>query len=384
MCPTPAITASRSSMPQATSSACGARTCTTTLERVSSYARSINCQTGDDGGFGGEMDEPEGVAVNAAGDVYVADRSNRRIQKFDPSGNWQRAWGKDVDTSQAGTGPEICTVAASCQGGDSGGAFGGEFQGLTGIATDSAGTVYATDQERVQKFDSSGSFLLAWGRDVVSGGGTGFEICGVAASCKLGVSWPPWRRVRQPPRYHVDAADNVYVGDANNNRIQKFADPVAPPPPDPGEAVEAGRSTRRRLTRRSPAARSRRRRRATRASSSPPPRPARPSSASSTTTPSSPAPRLRTSRSRRASTPSRSAPPTPRETPTRRRQRRAGPSRRKRSSRAGVSRQSAASAARRLTSSSPATLGPTPASVGWATTTGPRGPDTTATSKPAD
>ena len=42
---------------------------------------------------------------------------------------------------------------------------------------------------RVQKFDSNGVFLAAWGWDVISGNGqTGFEICGPADTCKAGAS----------------------------------------------------------------------------------------------------------------------------------------------------------------------------------------------------
>jgi tripartite motif-containing protein 71 len=39
----------------------------------------------------GEFDHPEGVAVNAAGDVYVVDARNRRIQQFAPRIIFSRA-----------------------------------------------------------------------------------------------------------------------------------------------------------------------------------------------------------------------------------------------------------------------------------------------------
>ena len=41
----------------------------------------------------GDFDIPKGVAVDAAGNVYVADRGNNRIQKFDSNGNLLAKWG---------------------------------------------------------------------------------------------------------------------------------------------------------------------------------------------------------------------------------------------------------------------------------------------------
>src|ERR1041385_470870 len=46
---------------------------------------------GDRGTENGKFNTPHGIAADAQGNVYVADRGNRRIQVFDAEGNFQRA-----------------------------------------------------------------------------------------------------------------------------------------------------------------------------------------------------------------------------------------------------------------------------------------------------
>src|SRR5436309_1064828 len=62
----------------------------------------------------GEFKDPSGVASDAAGNVYVADSSNFRIQKFDSSGTFILQWG-------------------------SLGSGNGQFSGTYDVATDGAG-----------------------------------------------------------------------------------------------------------------------------------------------------------------------------------------------------------------------------------------------------
>ncbi len=199
------------------------------------------CKTGETTGaaLGGELNGPTGVATDAAGNVYVADNSHNRIQKFNAMGVFERAWGEDVvSTGPGNTGNfEICVAANgdTCKTGEAAGAaLGGELNGPRGIATDAAGNVYVNDSHhnRVQKFNSLGAFERAWGEDVVATGpgnmGTGFEVC-VAANgdtCKTGLGFGafPARggELAFPDGLATDAAGNVYVGDSNHNRVQKF------------------------------------------------------------------------------------------------------------------------------------------------------------------
>jgi DNA-binding beta-propeller fold protein YncE len=131
---------------------------------------------GTSGSADGEFNDPFAVATDAAGDVYVTDTHNHRIQKFDSNGSYLTQWGT------FGSGD-------------------GEFDEPVGIATDASDNVYITDfgNNRIQKFDSNGSYLTQWG---TFGSGDGEFV--------------------HPQGVALDAAGNVYVADTANHRIQKF------------------------------------------------------------------------------------------------------------------------------------------------------------------
>jgi NHL repeat len=181
-----------------------------------------SCKGGDFGGLGAEFASPADIAGDASGNLYVTDRGNNRVQKFDSSGTFLRAWGRDVDQT-GGTGFEICTAAASCKAGVLGG-LGGELQGPKGIATDAAGNAFVANgnNHRIDKFDSAGNFLLAWGKDVVAGGGTGFEVCSTSTGCQTGSTGSLGGELFFVDGVAVDAVGIVYTIEDGNNRIQRF------------------------------------------------------------------------------------------------------------------------------------------------------------------
>jgi hypothetical protein len=187
-----------------------------------------NCLAGSVGGLGGEMNNPASVATDAAGNVYLADTNNHRIQKFDSAGTFERTWGKAVNMT---TGGNLCTAASgnTCQAGSTGG-LGGEMEFSRGVATDGAGNVYVVDQNnnRIQKFNSAGTFERAWGENVIQEGmpgdtaADGFEICTAAADCQAGTDGGLGGEMNFPTGVATDGASNVYLADESNHRIQKF------------------------------------------------------------------------------------------------------------------------------------------------------------------
>jgi hypothetical protein len=114
----------------------------------------------------GECGELKGVAVDQSnGHVYVVDQGNFRIDEFDSSGTFIKAFGADVDPA-GGTGPEVCTVATTCKIGIStsptSGTAGALGTGAKSIAVDSeTHVVYVlTAAARVAYFNgTTGAFI---------------------------------------------------------------------------------------------------------------------------------------------------------------------------------------------------------------------------------
>src|SRR5437773_2352294 len=154
--------------------------------------------TGQSSGDGGpatlaELIQPLGVAVDPAGNVYIADEGSNRIRKVNTAG---------IISTIAGNGKQGFD-------GDGGPATSASLYEPSGVAVDPAGNVYIADAGnlRIRKVHTAGiiSTIAGNGKQGFSGDG------GPATSASL----------NKPREVAVDLAGNVYISDAGNFRIRK-------------------------------------------------------------------------------------------------------------------------------------------------------------------
>ena len=150
--------------------------------------------SGDNGpGSSAQLKFPNGVAVDAAGNVYIADGSNNRVRKVSPGGT-------------------ITTVAGNgncCFSGDGGPATNANLNTPRGVTIDAAGNLYIADSNnnRVRKVTAGGTITTVAGNG--TGGYSGDN--GQAAAAQLS----------SPNGVALDAAGNLYIADMNNQRVRK-------------------------------------------------------------------------------------------------------------------------------------------------------------------
>ena len=138
-----------------------------------------------------QLDFPADLAVDGAGNVYIADALNRRIRRVDPSG---------TIVTFAGGGNAL---------GDGGPALEARLEYPAGVAVDGTGNVYIADlgSNRIRRVDPSGTIATVAGT-----GERGFAGDGGAAVEAL---------LANPTDVAVDEAGNIYIADAYNGRIRR-------------------------------------------------------------------------------------------------------------------------------------------------------------------
>jgi hypothetical protein len=142
-----------------------------------------------------QLHSPRGVAVDAAGNVYVADLQNYRIRKVAPDGTTTTLTGKGVPGFFDGSGGAGGTT---------------QLVAPWGLAVDGGGNLYVGDGARVRKVAPDGSTSTLAGNGTVGfSDGTG----GAAGTTQF----------RLAAGVAVDVAGNVYVADYLDHRVRKIA-----------------------------------------------------------------------------------------------------------------------------------------------------------------
>lgn len=142
-----------------------------------------------------EFNSPRFVAVLPDSTLAVSDFQNDRVMLVKNA-----AYVGDIGGT--GTGP-------------------GQFLGPSGVAADSQGNLYVaeTANHRISRFDSNGSFVVTWGFGVQDGSNH-FQSCSVG--CQAGIPGAGVGQLNGPRGIRVDAADNIYVADTNNDRVNVY------------------------------------------------------------------------------------------------------------------------------------------------------------------
>ncbi|KAL4234661.1 E3 ubiquitin-protein ligase trim71 [Mactra antiquata] len=133
-------------------------------------------QFGGEGEEEGKLCRPWGICYHKDGFILVADRSNNRIQAFNPDGTYHHHFG-------------------------SAGTRNGQFDRPAGVATDSQGRVVVADKDnhRIQVFTIEGNFILKFGEKGNKNGQFNY----------------PWDVA-------VNSEGNILVSDTRNHRVQLF------------------------------------------------------------------------------------------------------------------------------------------------------------------
>ncbi len=153
--------------------------------------------SGDNGpATSAQLSNPNGVAVDAAGDVYIADEYNNRVRKVSSG----------IITTVAGTGTQGFS-------GDNGPAASAQLSDPTSVAVDSAGNLYVADFQNQRVREVSNGVITT----VAGTGIRGFSGDNSSATSA---------QLYFPVSIAMNSADNLYIADLYNARVRRVSKDV--------------------------------------------------------------------------------------------------------------------------------------------------------------
>ncbi len=183
------------------------------------------------GGDGGratdaQLNTPEGVAVDSAGNLYIADSDNNLVRKVDTTGTITTIAGDTAAAQAAADSGQPAPPSDSS--GDGGPASAAHLDSPRGIAVDSLGNVYIAQEAkdlnagaRIRRIDPSGTITSIAGNGRTSGRG---RVAGDPGPVPAGEA-----EFNTMHDLAIDEAGNLWIADSKNNLVRVVFDPANAP-----------------------------------------------------------------------------------------------------------------------------------------------------------
>lgn len=155
----------------------------------------VNAFSGDGGlATNASFSDVTSVVVDTAGNLYISDPDNRRIRKVTPAGIVSTIAGVGVEGFSGDGGPAVSAMIGRPE----------------ALALDAFGNLYFADstQQRVRRISTNGTITTVAGNGIGGFAGDGGPAVNASLDFPIGIA--------------IDPFGNIYVADGNNNRIRKI------------------------------------------------------------------------------------------------------------------------------------------------------------------
>ncbi len=173
-----------------------------------------NSDTSDGNPTASDLCKPYGVAVDAGGDLYIADYSNNRVLEYNaPLTN--------------GAAANMVLGQSDFFSGDCNAVSGSSLCSPSGIVADSSSNLWVSDSGNNRVLEYNAGFTTGATANRVFGQDGSFT----SSECNFGAASVSAGSLCIPNGVALDSAGNLYVADTNNNRVLDYKRPLSPSSP---------------------------------------------------------------------------------------------------------------------------------------------------------